>query len=127
VRETTAMGPPDGPVQLANEYVARFALDFIYDEWAQPYRDSLHAGYLHTMEQAIRADIDSGHWERGTFLAERTAEVDPDSEEIQLALVRLYRYSGAHAAAAEAYGHYARSMRELGVEPSPFPEPDAIR
>ena len=43
-------------------------------------------------------------------------------EEIQAALVRLYRLSGAHAAAAEQYGHYAQAMRELGVEPVPLTE-----
>ncbi|NJD27553.1 MAG: hypothetical protein FIA92_04580 [Chloroflexi bacterium] len=122
VRQTTGTPEPDVAVRLAKEYSGRFALDFIYDEWAQPFRDALHAGFLRTVERAIRADIDSGQWERGTFLAERAAEVDPDSEEIQLSLVRLYRYSGAHAAAAEAYAHYARSMKELGVEPTPFNE-----
>ena len=56
----------------------------------------------------------------GTFLAERAAEVDPDAEGIQAALVKLYRLSGAHAAAAERYAHYAQAMRDLGVEPVAF-------
>ena len=35
-----------------------------------------------------------------------------------LPLLRLYRVSGAHSAAAEQYAHYATYMREeLGVEP----------
>jgi DNA-binding SARP family transcriptional activator len=46
--------------------------------------------------------------------------VDPDSEEIQVALVRLYRHSGAHAAAAEQYAHYSRVMNDLGIEPPAF-------
>jgi DNA-binding SARP family transcriptional activator len=108
---------PEGSIALAAEYRGRFALDFAYEEWAVPYRDSLHASYLRVMEQAIRMDLDSGHFVRGTFLAERAAEVDPDSEEIQIALVRLYRLSGAHAAAAEQYAHYAQVMRDLGVDP----------
>ena len=72
------------------------------------------------MEHAIRIDLDSGHFGRGIFLAERAAEIDPEVEEIQVALVRLYRLSGAHAAAAEQYAHYAHSLRELGVEPVPL-------
>jgi ATP/maltotriose-dependent transcriptional regulator MalT/DNA-binding SARP family transcriptional activator len=127
VRESAAVPTPEAALTLANEYVGRFALDFAYDEWAQPFRDALHAGFLRTLERAIRADIDSGHWERGTFLAERAGEVDPDSEELQLALVRLYGYSGAHAAAAEAYAHYARAMHELGLEPPTLREIESIR
>jgi DNA-binding SARP family transcriptional activator/tetratricopeptide (TPR) repeat protein len=108
---------PDGSVALAREYRGRFALDFAYEEWSTPYRDALHAAYLRVMEHAIRLDLDGGQLGRGTFLAEHAAEVDPDAEDIQVALVRLYRHSGAHSAAAEQYAHYARSMRDLGVEP----------
>jgi ATP/maltotriose-dependent transcriptional regulator MalT/DNA-binding SARP family transcriptional activator len=116
------MGEPDGAtaVQLAREYQGRFSIDFAYEDWAGPFRDSLHASYLRVIERAIRLDIDSGQLARGVFLAERAAEVEPDSEEIQVALIRIYRIAGAYAAAAEKYGHYARTMRDLGVEASPI-------
>lgn len=108
---------PEGSIDLAAQYRGRFALDFAYEEWSGPYRDALHAAYLRVVEHAVRLDLDSGHFDRGTFIAERASEVDPDSEEIQAALVRLYRHSGAHAAAAEQYAHYAHVLRDLGVEP----------
>jgi DNA-binding SARP family transcriptional activator/tetratricopeptide (TPR) repeat protein len=108
---------PEGAVELATQYRGRFALDFAYDDWAAPFRDALHASYLRVVEHAVRLDLDSGHFERGTFIAERASEVDPESEEIQAALVRLYRLSGAHAAAAEQYAHYAHGLRDLGIEP----------
>jgi DNA-binding SARP family transcriptional activator len=111
---------PERVATLAADYVGRFALDFAYEEWAGPYRDSLHAAYLRVIEHAIRLDIDTGHFARGIYLAERAADVEPESEEIQVALVRLYRLSGAHAAAAEQYGHYAQTMRDLGVDPPAF-------
>jgi Bacterial transcriptional activator domain len=113
---------PEGLVALASLYAGRFALDFAYEEWAAAYRDGLHAAYLRVMERAIHSDLDAGHFGRGTILAERAAEVDPEAEEIQAALVRLYRLSGAYAAAAEQYQHYSSTMRELGVEPVPFAE-----
>ena len=103
-----------------NEYQGRFALDFAYEDWASAYREALHAAYLRVMERAIQIDLDTGHFNRGTFLAERAGEVDPEADEIQAALVRLYRLSGAYAAAAEQYGHYSQTMKELGVEPRPF-------
>jgi DNA-binding SARP family transcriptional activator len=45
-------------------------------------------------------------------------QADPDAEQIELCLLRLYRRMGASAAAAEQYSHYVGVMREqLGVEP----------
>ena len=82
----------------------------------------LHAAYLRVMERAIRIDLNTGHLDRGTFIAERAAEIDPEAEEIQTALIGLYQLSGAHAAAAERYAHYERSMRDLGLDPVPFTE-----
>lgn len=117
IRSMPAEPSPEGSIILATEYRGRFALEFAYDEWSVEYRDALHAGYLRVMEHAIRMDLNTGQVARGTFLAERAAEIDPDSDEIQIALIRLYRMSGAHAAAAERYGHYARVMKDLGVEP----------
>lgn len=120
IRATPGQPTPEAALALAQEYRGRFALDFRYEDWSSAYRDALHAGYLRVMEHAIRMDIDTGHFGRGTFLAERAMEVDPDAEEIQAALVRLYRLSGAHAAAAEQYAHYAQAMRDLGVEPAAY-------
>jgi len=111
---------PEASMRLAHEYRGRFALDFLYEDWASPYRDALHAGYLRVVEASLRLDIDSGQYVRAMFLAERATEVEPDSEELQLGLVRIYRLAGARAAAAEQYGHYAKTMRDLGVDPLPF-------
>ena len=103
-----------GALELAHEYRGRFALDFAYEDWASGFRDALHAAYLRVLERAIQIDLDSGHFNRGTFLAERAGEVDPEADEIQAALVRLYRLSGAFAAAAEQYGRY-RHARTLSA------------
>lgn len=111
---------PDGALALSREYTGRFALDFAYDEWSASYRDTLHAAYLRVIEHAVQIDINAGQLGRGTYLAERAVEVDPEAEEIRIALVRLYRMSGAHAAAAEQYGHYSRAMKELGLDPIPI-------
>jgi DNA-binding SARP family transcriptional activator len=45
----------------------------------------------------------------------------PEADEIELSLLRLYRLSGSHSAAAEQYEHYAATIREnLGIEPPAF-------
>jgi DNA-binding SARP family transcriptional activator len=113
---------PQAAFDLAQLYLGRFALDFAYEDWASGFRESLHAAYLRVLERAIQIDLDSGHFTRGTFLAERAIEVDPEADEIQAALVRLYRLSGAFAAAAEQYGRYSKTMRDLGVEARPLAE-----
>jgi DNA-binding SARP family transcriptional activator len=120
IRRMPGVPRPDEVLDLARRYEGRFALDFMYEDWASSYRDSLHAAYLRVVEAALRLDADSGHYARGIEIAELAADVEPDSEELQVALLRLYRLAGSFAAAAEQYGHYAQTLRDLGVEPQPF-------
>jgi DNA-binding SARP family transcriptional activator len=109
---------PDDVDRLTVMYHGRFALDFEYEEWAGPYRDSLHAAYLEIVERSVLDDLTAGHHDRGIRIARRALDVDGSAEQIEVSLLRLYRASGAHAAAAEQYAHYASYMREeLGVEP----------
>ena len=117
----TADPTPERVEALSEVYRGRFALDFAYEEWAVPYRESLHASYLQVIEAAVRTDIATGHYDRAIRLARRALEVDPDAEQLEVSLLRLYRLTGAHAAAAEQYEHYAAVQRsELGVEPPPL-------
>jgi DNA-binding SARP family transcriptional activator len=97
-------------------YSDRFALDFAYEDWASEYRSNLHAGFLRVVEAEIKADLDSGHFERGIAVAERALEVEPESDQLQASLVRLYRHSGAHVAAAERYARYRTALGELGID-----------
>ena len=92
---------PDQVTALVERYRGRFALDFEYEEWASPYRDWLHAAYLEIVERAVLADLESGHFDRGIAIARRALDVDPSAESVEVSLLRLYRASGAHAAAAE--------------------------
>jgi two-component SAPR family response regulator len=112
---------PDQVAVLADRYTGRFALDFEYEEWAAPFRDWLHASFLEVIERALASDFENGHYQRGINLARRALDVDPDAEQVEVSLLRLYRASGAHAAAAEQYGHYVGLMRDqLGIEAPPL-------
>ena len=113
--------PPIRSTPWSRHIEGRFALDFEYEDWAAPYRDWLHASYLEIVERAVNDDIETGHFDRGISLARRVLDVDPTAEHVEVSLLRLYRASGAHAAAAEQYSHYASAIREqLGVEPPPL-------
>jgi LuxR family maltose regulon positive regulatory protein len=118
IRGLPSQPSPDQVFQLIGEYGGRFALDFDYEEWASPYRDWLHASFLEIVERELTTDIETGHFERGIRVARRALETDPAAEQVEVSLLRLYRASGAHAAAAEQYGHYAAVMRDqLGIDP----------
>ena len=70
---------------------------------------------------AVSADTNGGEFDRAIGLARRAIEADPEAEQVELSLLRLYRRTGAHAAAAEQYAHYAACPRnDLGMEPPPL-------
>ena len=109
---------PAEVADLAEHYSGQFALDFAYEEWASDYRSSLHSSYLQIIEKAVASDTANGHFARGIDLARRALDMTPEADQIELSLLRLYRLSGSHAAAAEQYAHYASVLRDqLGVEP----------
>jgi two-component SAPR family response regulator len=73
------------------------------------------------VERAVASDLETGHFERGIKVARRVLDVDPTAEQVEVTLLRLYRASGAHSAAAEQYGHYAGVLRDqLGLDPPPL-------
>ena len=121
IRELPPKPSPDEVDRLTRLYRGRFALDFEYEEWAAAYRDNLHASYLEIVERSVLEDFTSGHYDRGITIARRALEADPTAEQIEICLLRLYRVTGAHSAAAEQYAHYAAVMRdEVGIEPPPL-------
>ena len=107
--------------QLADKYTGKFAVDFPYDDWAAAFRDSLHASYLDRVERSIVLDTKAGAFDRALITAQLALAADPDADQIELCLLRLYRRTGANAAAAEQYAHYASVLRDqLGIEPPPL-------
>jgi DNA-binding SARP family transcriptional activator len=121
IKAMPARPTPDEVSALSEHYMGRFALDFEYEDWAGPYRDWLHASYLEIVERAVTSDAETGHFERGIHIARRVLDIDPNAEQVEVSLLRLYRASGAHSAAAEQYAHYAGYLRnELGVEAPPL-------
>jgi DNA-binding SARP family transcriptional activator/tetratricopeptide (TPR) repeat protein len=113
---------PEASVESAiGLYRGKFAPEFEYEDWAIPTRDALHAAFLDLVERALKIAAERGHWARGAELARAALAVDPAAEDIERNLIALYHQSGAHAAAAEQYAHFAASQRaEYGVEPPPL-------
>ena len=108
--------------QLVDGYTGRFALDFEYEEWAAPYRDWLHASFLEIVERAVSQPTSRrATFDRGISLARRVLDVDPDAEQVEVSLLRLYRAAEPMRRLLSSTRTTRRCMREqLGIEPPPL-------
>jgi DNA-binding SARP family transcriptional activator len=111
-----SLATPTQADRVSEVYGGRFALDFAYEEWATPLRESMHAKYLEIVERAVSHDADAGQIDRAIRLSQRALDVDPQLDEVEKTVIKLYTLAGAHAAAAEQYGHYALGQRDLGLD-----------
>ena len=66
------------------------------------------------------SDADAGGVDRAIRLAQRALEVDPELDDVERTVIKLYTVAGAHAAAADQYEHYEAAQRDLGLDPPPF-------
>ena len=112
---------PDEVDRLSRSYRGRFALDFEYEEWASAYRIRSTLPIWRSWSDLLLQDVASGHHSRAITVARRALEVDPRCDQIEVSLLRLYKATSAHSAAAELYEHYSTVLREeIGVEPPPL-------
>src|SRR4051794_5937991 len=106
--------------EMVTNYQGKFALDFVYEDWSQTYRDTLHAAYLGIVERAASRDLVTGRSDRAMFVLKRAISIDPDADSLELTLLRAYRDTGSRAAAAEQYEHYARTLGDIGIDAPPL-------
>jgi DNA-binding SARP family transcriptional activator len=109
--------------QLVETYQGRFALTFAYEEWAESYRENLHAAVLAATEASMARRRQAFDFEGAIHIGQRILSVDPDADGIELELLRSYKQAGRAAAAAEQYAHYSAYVRrELATEPPAWDE-----
>ena len=97
--------------ELARMYRGRFALDFSYEDWAGQYATRYMLEYLETMERAIADRTAAADFAAAIEIARAVVDIDHDADSVEVALIRLYKSAGAHAAASELYGRYAATQR----------------
>ena len=123
--ETAAACPPDrlstlGP-SICERYIGRFAPEFEYDEWAIGWRERLHAAYLNMVSGTARSLVAAGNYSRALQVLQDASRIDPDSMDLEPALIWVYGRLGATAAAVEQYRRLSGAHRtELGIEAPPF-------
>jgi ATP/maltotriose-dependent transcriptional regulator MalT/DNA-binding SARP family transcriptional activator len=108
----------DVAVPILRDYPAKFALDFEYEEWSLAWRDQLHGLFLETTEAASGALLAAGRFKPAINVLERALAIDDSALELEVALIRALHQSGALAAAAHQYRHYAKAHQdEYGAAP----------
>ena len=117
-------------LQAAEEmYAGDFLEEDAYEEWVVPLREEARAAYIAvTRALADRAGRRGDH-DTAIRCWLRILERDPYDEPAGLGLVRSAIGAGRHGEARRHYRTYVDRMRDLDVEPAPFPtadEPGAI-
>jgi ATP/maltotriose-dependent transcriptional regulator MalT/DNA-binding SARP family transcriptional activator len=122
IQDAKAAGPA-AIDRLLEMYPGKYALTFAYDEWADTYRETLHAAVLAAVEAEIVRSRNRSDYDRAIRLSLAVLTFDGQADAIELELLRAYKASGRHAAAAEQYSHYATLIKdEIGAEPLAFEE-----
>ena len=85
------------------------------------WRDRVHATYLQLAQRTSEALLALGALQEGIDVIGRALVVDPTALDLEATLVTALWDSGAVAAAAHQYSHFARAYEEdLGVAPPTF-------
>jgi len=103
-------------------YIGDFLEDEPYEEWAVPVREECRMVYLEVAGILARAANDRQDWEGATRYYLRILERDPYHEPSHLGLVVAMANLGRHGGARRLYGMYVSRMRELTIDPAPFPD-----
>jgi DNA-binding SARP family transcriptional activator len=106
------------PLHLLESYRGPFAPEFEYDEWAIPWRDSIHSAFLHLSEGAARARLRDGLSLEATRILAHAVDVDPRALEMRGLMVAALEKSGSAAAARQLYVSFADQYRkDYAAEP----------
>jgi DNA-binding SARP family transcriptional activator len=118
----------DELVSLVSSYEGYFAPEFQYEEWAESWRDQVHATYLAVARLAQRNLVTEGKYLQGAAVAQAILGFDSDMLDAERDLVWLYHRAGASAAAREQYAHYAQAHRSaLDAPPLSFEALTSLR
>jgi predicted ATPase/DNA-binding SARP family transcriptional activator len=89
-----------------------------FDEWQFFQSEGLREDLAGALERLVRGHSDLGEYEPAIPYARRWVALDPLHEPAHRCLMRLYAWSGQHAAALRQYGECERLLQEeLGVPP----------
>jgi ATP/maltotriose-dependent transcriptional regulator MalT/DNA-binding SARP family transcriptional activator len=102
-------------------YAGDFLEEDLYEDWAEPLRQEAQAAYVEVV-RALAADAESrGDHNAAARFQLRVLERDPYDEAAQVRLVGSLAIAGRHGEARRFYRAYCARMRQIGIEPAPYP------
>jgi DNA-binding SARP family transcriptional activator len=124
-----AAGRAGEAVTLLTEVETAYAGEFLegdpYEDWALPLREEARAAAAGASRELARLATAAGRHDQAVRHHLRVLERDPYDEDAHLGLVRVLSQAGRHGEARRRYRVYLERMRELDIEPAPFPGPGA--
>ena len=102
-------------------YSGDFLEEDAYQEWVIPLREEARASYVAVARVLGEAASARGDHDSAIRCYLRILERDPYDEAASLALISATLGAGGHGEARRHYGTYVARMRELDIEPAPFP------
>ncbi len=109
-------------LEVLSRYTGMFSPEFEYEEWASSWRLRVHAAFLDFAHTGIRRAVERDDLTGARDIASAALARDPNAEEIEIELIRLYWNLGATSAAETQYEHLARSQRADGLDPPSLAE-----
>ena len=108
-----------------SDYLSDVLADDLYTSWYVAPREEARASYLAVAAALAQRRGDSGDLDDAIAVLLRLIEREPYDEPAHLHLVRLLTRRGRHGDARRGYQRYAERMREIDIDPSPFPREKA--
>lgn len=112
-------------VALLSAAEAAYAGDFLeedpYADWAAELRENARLTYLQVASALAAHAFDAGDHVAASRYCLRILERDCYDETAHLTVIRCLTATGSHGEARRRYRTYVQRMREIEVEPSPFP------
>jgi ATP/maltotriose-dependent transcriptional regulator MalT/DNA-binding SARP family transcriptional activator len=102
-------------------YVGEFLEDEPYADWATTTREAGRSEYVAVARALASLATESGDHDTAVRYTLRLLERDPFEEEANLNLVVALDGLGRHGEARHRYEGYVARMREIDVEPAPYP------
>ncbi|MBP2330817.1 DNA-binding SARP family transcriptional activator [Kibdelosporangium banguiense] len=124
LRDASA-GLQRGDIALLATAEAAYTGDFLeedpYEDWAAELREEARLTYLQVTAALATHSADVGEHVTASRYCLRILERDRYDETAHLALVRALIALGSHGEARRRYRGYVLRMREIDVEPAPYP------
>ncbi|MFC3894574.1 BTAD domain-containing putative transcriptional regulator [Lentzea rhizosphaerae] len=92
-----------------------------YEDWAARLREEARLIYLQVVAVLAARAESGGEYALASRYCLRVLERDPYDEPAHLMLVRVLAAAGSHGEARRCYQTYVTRMREIEVDPRPFP------